>query len=397
MPGRALPERNVTLVLLGRGGDVLGATDPFAVETPWWLDTAPIVERFAGIAVLRMLEVEPAPGFEIGGNVTYLVEALDPLEEAGAALGPLRPWPGRIGPDPLRMPWAESGGPAADLAWAAEHVEIAGAPQQHRTWNLSAIWALPTRDGQVWLKCLPPFCAHEPAVLGLLSDQRVPRVLASEGHRVLLADLPGEDGYLASVEVRRVLIDLLVGLQSSTRDRIADLESAGVPDRRWPALLSAAEKVVMRWAPDDRILRRLIDTSGERVQAIGACGVPDVLVHGDAHGGNARIGRGADPGIWFDWGDCRIGHAVLDVAVLLRSGTEAADTLIAHWLDSWAKAVPGCDPHRAWQLVKPLAALGDAVVYQGFLDQIEASEQPYHRNDVLPCLARAAQLASLSD
>jgi hypothetical protein len=101
------------------------------------------------------------------------------------------------------MPWAESGGPAADLAWAAEHVEIAGAPQQHRTWNLSAIWALPTRDGQVWLKCLPPFCAHEPAVLGLLSDQRVPRVLASEGHRVLLADLPGEDGYLASVEVRR--------------------------------------------------------------------------------------------------------------------------------------------------------------------------------------------------
>jgi hypothetical protein len=376
---------------------VLGATDPFEVDTPWWLDIAPIVERFAGIAVLRMLEVEPAPGFEVGGNVTYLVEALDPIAEAGAALGPLRDWAGTVGSDALRMPWAESGGPAADLEWAADRVEITGAPRQHRTWNLSAIWSLPTRDGQVWLKCLPPFYAHEAAVLELLSDQRVPRVLASEGHRMLLADLPGEDGYFASPEVRRVLIDLLVSLQNSTRDRIGDLESVGVPDRRWPALLSAAENVVMRRAPDDRILRQLIDTAGERVKAIEACGVPDVLVHGDAHSGNARIGPGADPGIWFDWGDCRIGHGVLDVAVLLRSGTEAADMLITHWLDSWRRAVPGCDPHRAWQLVNPLAALGDAVVYQGFLDQIEATEQPYHRNDVLPCLARAAQLAACSD
>jgi hypothetical protein len=356
------------------------------------------VERIAGIAVLRMLEVEPAPGVEIGGNVTYLVEALEPLEDGAAgSLGPLRSWAGMLRPDPLRMPWAEAGGPAADLRWAADRVEITGTPRQHRTWNLSAIWSLPTRDGRVWLKCLPPFYAHEPAVLNLLSDQRVPRLLASEGHRMLLADLPGEDGYTASPEARGVLIDLLVSLQNATRDRIADLETAGVPDRRWPALLAAAEKVVMRRAPDDRILRQLIDSADERLKAIQACGVPDVLVHGDAHSGNARVGPGADPGIWFDWGDCRIGHAVLDVAVLLRSGTEAAEPLIAHWLDSWARAVPGCDPYRAWQLVKPLAALGDAVVYQGFLDQIENTEQPYHRNDVLPCLVRAAELASAPD
>ena len=54
---------------------------------------------------------------------------------------------------------------------------------------------------------------------------------------------------------------------------------------------------------------------------------------------------------------------------------------------------PGSDPDRAWPLVRPLAALGDAVVYQGFLDGIEQSERIYHEDDVEPCLERAGELA----
>jgi hypothetical protein len=65
---------------------------------------------------------------------------------------------------------------------------------------------------------------------------------------------------------------------------------------------------------------------------------------------------------------------------------------MAYWLDAWRRACPGSDPVRAWSLVRPLAALGDAVVYQGFLDGIEASERVYHEGDVLPCLRRAAAL-----
>jgi aminoglycoside phosphotransferase (APT) family kinase protein len=210
---------------------------------------------------------------------------------------------------------------------------------------------------------------------------------------MLLAELPGEDGYTAPLEARRQLIDLLIEMQVSTIDRIGELEAAGVPDKRWGRLLEAAEHVVLLRAPDDKVLRRLLDGSAERVAAIEECGLPYVLVHGDAHSGNARIGPGADPGIWFDWGDCRVGHPILDVAVLLRPHTEHADELIAHWLDGWERSLPGADAHRAWQLVRPLAALGNAVVYQGFLDGIEASERPYHAGDVLPCLAEAADAA----
>jgi hypothetical protein len=40
---------------------------------------------------------------------------------------------------------------------------------QQRTWNLSAIWRLDTGYGPVWLKQVPRFFAHEPAVLGYLA------------------------------------------------------------------------------------------------------------------------------------------------------------------------------------------------------------------------------------
>jgi hypothetical protein len=394
MSTAGLPGRSVTLILPSREGGLLGALEPFDVETPWWQDIEPIGRTVPGIAVLRLLDAEPEPGHAMGGRVTYLVEPLEKTRPLGPLL-PARNSDEALGDEPLRMPWARPGGPAADLEWAGTQVEITGPPVQHRTWNLSSIWSLPTRQGTVWMKCIPPFFGHEPAVLRLLSTARVPNLLAADAHRMLLADLPGEDGYDASIEEQRALIDLLVGLQCSTADRIGEFAAAGVPDGRWEPLLAAAEDVVRRRAPQDAVLRRLIDTAGERVAEIAQCGLPDVLVHGDAHAGNARIGAGAGPGIWFDWGDSRLGHPILDVGVLARPGISHAEALRSHWLDRWRQAVPGSDPDRAWQLSRPLAALGEAVTYQGFLDNIEPSEHPYHVNDVLPCLARAAALAAV--
>jgi hypothetical protein len=394
VPPTAQHPRSVTLVAVGRDGRLLGAMEPFDVATPWWQDVELIVEHVPGIAVLRILEGEPAPGHVMGGRVTYLAQRLgEATPGIKAGLGPLRAWDGHLTSDARRMPWAKAGGPEADLAWAAAEVHVTGPPLQHRTWNLSAIWSLPTRQGRVWLKCVPPFFRHEAAVLGLLSAERVPRLIATDAHRMLLAELPGEDGYAASLAARRELINLLIELQFSTRHRIEEFASAGVPDRRWGVLLAAVDDLVARRAPDDPVLRRLLEGAEERVAAIEECGLPYVLVHGDAHSGNARIGAAADPGIWFDWGDCTIGHPLLDVAVLLRPGTQHADELIAHWLDCWRLSLPGSDPHRAWQLAKPLAALANALVYQGFLDRIEGSERPYHEGDVLPWLAQAAVLA----
>lgn len=386
--------RSVTIVV-DRGDGELVAHGPLDVPTPWWPDVLPISQALPGLAVLRLLTAVPAPGLRIGGAVTYLAEPLTGvLAPPAPAAYSTRTWSGTLEEDVLRLPWAVPGGPSEDLEWACTHVERTGAPVQYRTWNLSAIWTIPSVGADAWLKCVPPFSQHEPAVLEILAGHPVPRLIASCGHRQLLEAMPGENGYGATLAQRRVLIDELVSIQRSTVERIPELLERGVPDRRWRALLRAASDVVERWLPDDPRLKDLLDTAQARVAALEACGLPDVLVHGDAHGGNARIGRGTGRGLWFDWGDARVGHPLLDVAVLERPGTADRAALTEHWLSAWEAAIPGSDAHRAWTLVRPLAALGDAVVYQGFLDQIEPSERIYHLEDVLPGLERAATLAA---
>ena len=98
---------------------------------------------------------------------------------------PLMPWDGELTDHPLRLPYAEPGGPARDLAWAAERLQeeglrLVGRPQQVRTWNLSSLWRLPLEDGAAWLKCVPSVFAHEGAVLDRLAgvSQSVERHLS---------------------------------------------------------------------------------------------------------------------------------------------------------------------------------------------------------------------------
>ena len=323
------------------------------------------------------------PGHVAGGRVTYLAEAAHTPPDLVPCEGEVD-----LADHPLRLPWARPGGPAADLAWAAAVVDVTGPPQQVRSWNLSAIWRLPTADGPVWLKCVPPFFTHEAVVLRLLGPTGlVPRLLAAEGHRMLLADLPGRDGYDADDEERRRIVDVAVELQAGTAGRVAELEGV-VPDWRSGPLRSAAADVVARRRPGSAALGRLLDGWDERMAAVGECGLPDVLFHGDVHPGNARIG--VDPPILFDWGDSGLGHPLLDLAGVADAAGDAA--LLRHWLGRWAAAVPGADPARAWALLEPVAALRGAVVFQRFLDGIEPSERVYHHHDVDPFLDRTEAL-----
>jgi hypothetical protein len=391
---REVVGRTVTLVV-STADEVLGALDPFDVETPWWQDLEPVSRRHNELAVLRLLGVRGG-SMSSGGHVTYLAEPRFGAAVSTELRGALRSWDGALDDDERRMPWARSRGPSDDVAWACDRTPGATELLQHRSWNLSAIWSLRSPTTTTWLKCVPWFYEHEASILELLSDQAVPRLVDAERHRLLLEEMAGCDGYDASLDERRELIDALVGLQLATADRTGELLARGVPDRRWPAFLDDATQVVHRRAPTSEPLAGLLETSGQRIAAIDACGLPAVLVHGDAHPGNARIRTGSAVGTWFDWGDATVGHPLLDVAVLDRPGTSHRDELVAHWLDAWRRAVPSSDPDRAWRLVRPLAALVGAVVYQRFLDRIEPSERIYHEGDVEPALAFAASVAESS-
>jgi Phosphotransferase enzyme family len=381
-----LVDRTVTLVVCGHDGAVLGQLEPFTVETPWWQDMWPIYRRHPSLTVLRLLHGVPAQPPCIGGSVTYLAET----GPASAARLLLKNCEVVLTDHRLRAPWARPGGPAADIAWASGVVEPIGPAAQHRSWNLSAIWSMPTETGRVWLKCVPYFFEHEGAVLGLLAAPCTPKLIAASGHRLLLEDLGGHDGYGASIEETLRLIDQLVDLQCGTVPRVAELIEAGVPDARWPVLLPELRLLVARRAPHDPHLLSLIADAEARARAIDEYGLPDVLVHGDAHPGNVRLGT--VPAVWFDWGDSRVGNPLLDLVVLARAPL-GRKQLEQHWLAAWARAVPGSDPWRAWDLLRPLAALREAAVYQTFVDNIEPSERVYHQGDVQPALQRASALS----
>ena len=397
----SLPPRTVSLVLCQPDGEVLGALPPFQVDLPWWQEVADVVEgAFAHhgveVTVLRLLEAEPRP-FSAGGAVTYLAEL------AGDVPGDLDDWSGHLGLDePRRASWARPGGPAADLAWAdaalASLGRVRSAPaQQVRTWNLSSLWRLLTTEGACWLKVVPPFFAHEGAVLAHLDPTTVPPLLAAQGPRILVGEVPGPDRYGASGPVLVEMVEQLVALQGQWIGREDELIALGAPDWRAGPLTRLLTALVDRADPSLEPgvaagLEALVVGLAERFAAVAACGLPDTLVHGDFHRGNLR---GPDGSLTLlDWGDCGAGQPMLDQAAFLEGlEPEDAPAVRAAWSAAWRRLVPGCDPDRAAGLLAPVSALRQALIYDTFLTGIEPAERIYHADDPARWLARAAQLA----
>jgi hypothetical protein len=396
--------RVVTLVLVRPDGTVLGALPSFSVGTPWWPDVADVVETCGAlhgvrVTILRLLDAEPAdPAGGMGGTITYIAE-LD-----GAPPTATRPWTTPLPDDPLRARWARPGGPARDLAWADEKLSAAGRPRQRaavqmKTWNLSSIWRLPTKDGDVWFKAVPPFFAHEGSVIHALAAPTLPPLIAFDDlGRTLLEDVRGVDQYRAPTERHAVMIDTLVALQAGAVDRVNEILRAGAPDWRAVPFAVAAADVVERGGggldtEERRILDRLVAGLDHRFRALAECGVPDTFVHGDFHTGNVRWTE-AGPVI-FDWGDCGIGNPLLDLPPFDRNlAAEHRPAARARWIAQWTAHVPGSDAARAVTLTEPIAVLRLAIIYQRFLDGIEQTERRYHEADVPQQLRDAAQLAT---
>jgi len=391
--------RTVTLLFVGNSGESIGALAPFEVATPWWPDAAPVVaaaRQLHGVevTVLRLIEAraDPSDPFGMGGSVTYAVEAAVPPRD-------LVPWPGSITDDPKRAAWARPGGPASDLTWAdailhSQGRRRSGAGEQIKTWNLSSVWRLPTREGDTWLKAVPPFLAHEGAVIGAIGPPFVPDLLGTEPGRALLRDVPGEDRFDAPLDLMLEMVAFLVQLQTRWADRLPELLSLGVPDWRADKMGPALVHLVARCASDvgleeRRALDRLLSGLAARFTEIDACGLPPTLVHGDFHPGNFRGEAGSL--VLMDWGDSCIGHPLLDMTAMLERAGDGKQRVREKWMHAWAEAVPGSDPARAAELLEPVALLRNALVYRSFLDQIEASEHQYHAGDVPKWLVAAAR------
>jgi aminoglycoside phosphotransferase (APT) family kinase protein len=213
---------------------------------------------------------------------------------------------------------------------------------------------------------------------------------------MLFAEIPGSDRYDASGSELLEMVDTLVDLQARWSGRISELLDLGLPDWRAPALGRSIAEVVDRTkaelaADDQDVLAAFVAALPDRFATIESFGLPEGLVHGDFHPGNARGERGAL--VLLDWGDSGIGNPLLDQpAFLTRIDPAEVDKIRDHWHAAWRRAVPSSDPDRASSLLAPVAAARQAVIYRSFLDNIEASEHPYHRADVPDWLRRTAEI-----
>jgi hypothetical protein len=390
-----LPGRQASVVLV-HDAQVLGLLPPVPLEMPWWPEAHDLVSAVRErdgleITVLRLLRA--TWGRTSGGDVTYLAET------GRAPATPLAEWPGDpLADHPLRQRWARPGGPAELLSWGEACLTGAGLaptgrPEQMRSWNLSALWRIPTVHGRVWLKAVPDFFAHEGAVIDWIGAA-APELIAFEPGQVLIADIPGPTNHeVHAPAALRPMVRMLTDLQQRALGRIDELRAIGVPDRRLATMVPQIVTVVEQWGSAlDTEERRSLDTllAGlpQRLDAIDACGVPDTLVHGDFHPGNVA-GR---PGgyVILDWGDSFLGHPLIDEWAFTERLPEAVRQEARTWFVSdWATIAPGSDPVRAARLLEPVVALLTAVMYAGFCRAIEPDERVYHASDVARSLSAA--------
>ncbi|WP_307835395.1 aminoglycoside phosphotransferase family protein [Streptomyces adelaidensis] len=387
------------------GANFLGVTGPFPVDVPWWAEVEPVIGRLervlgAPVLVLRLLEVAGGEGGR-DGHVTYHVEALEPprpgvLEQ--------RPVDQRLldADDSLRAPWARADGLRELLGWAARTLAALGRPvtgpvEQRRTWNLAGLFRLPTEQGTVWLKATPGFASDEAMLIAAFAQADrglVPTVLAAGEGRMLLEHIPGEDCWGADAATVEAGVRRFVAAQAALTGR----RPPGLRDRRDRVLRELVRELLDRGVKLDitdkeRATAREV---ADRWASLAACGLPDTVVHADFHPGNWRSdGR---PPVVMDFADAHWGNPVLDCLRLCDFLPEAVrSTTVRTWVDAWKAHVPASDPARALALAEPLAHLSYAVRYQEFLDDIEASERPYHESDPAAVIRKAVRCAARPD
>jgi aminoglycoside phosphotransferase (APT) family kinase protein len=256
-------------------------------------------------------------------------------------------------------------------------------------WGISVVARVPTADGPVWLKAVPPIFAREPAILAVLSEfapGRVPGVLAAEegaeGSRFLMEDA-GEVPDDIDEDDRPRLAALLADLQIRTLDAVPRLVAAGCADRSPATLVRELRRLArdgleldLLDATERTALRRSVPRLVDRLLALEEGPFPAVLVHGDFHPWNVARPAGPRTGpVIIDWTDAAIGPGGADLATLLpwSAGEETRVQVRDAYASVWAEHL-GMSPaevRRAVTAATPAAHVVQALAYDGILRAIE--------------------------
>lgn len=307
---------------------------------------------------------------------------------------------------PQRPAWAKPGWEDSARAWIEAEVSRAGCAgpirvEQVKTWAISTVLKISAGSETFFFKAVPPFFAVEP---------RLTRALYRDfpaGITPVVAIHPTEPWMLmrpfAGIRLEESrepgdwerAIQLLARIQTHRAGHPEELLQMGCPDRQIHLLpgefITALEwmQTCGPWSEEwnDRRnndglkeeqavrLRELLPEVQRLCEELGACGVPETLLHGDLHAGNVMVEDGLP--LIFDWTDGALSHPFFDVTLLLNSEAlppEWSERVVGAYFDVWSLVAPRPQLQKAFALAKKLSPLYHACSYYRIESQTERSE-----------------------
>ncbi|MGI8908466.1 MAG: phosphotransferase [Candidatus Sumerlaeaceae bacterium] len=248
-------------------------------------------------------------------------------------------------PHHSRTPWMRRGWIANAVSWMLDQLSRlailpTGPVEQMRIWHRSAILRVPTNEGYVYFKALPPSppaadsLAHE-----LISQyaEYLPSHVAVDPHRgwsMIREPGSGSSSNGSSEEGWQEAIQALARIQRNSVNHVKRYLQMGLPDRRVGRMPTRVELLLgdlesiaphRSRALKDHEIQRLQDLE-PRLKSdcarLATYRIPPALEHGDFFAGDAVIQQ---PGaIFLDWSEAAVSHPFFSVAL---NSTESDGTL----------------------------------------------------------------------
>jgi tRNA A-37 threonylcarbamoyl transferase component Bud32 len=307
--------------------DILEALEPLIGEPPYL--------RLAG-------HVQPEPDRYLRLHVFDAGASGDPRHEIPAELRPaLESWLAELrgAPVPAQRPaWSRPGWLAAAEDW------VGCALRPARVWPLSAV----LRGERGYMKAVFPLFHHEPAVTEALAREHpgaVPDVVRVDHERgwMLMREIEGTLAHSSPRPAAALVVRKLAEIQRTWSERTVELFALGGQDRRVAT-------------PD---LGRL----------------PETLVHGDFHAGNALVDGGR--AVIFDWSDACVAHPLFDLHVFLFGveDEQRRAELVDAYAEGWGGDVSADEVRAELQAAARYSCLHQAESYRAIQAALAPEDQ----------------------